>query len=379
MRISSTALTFLLVVSSVGINSVWAVTPTTTDPSGSGALKRAADITLTSSSKRSSLGSSSDDDEESSYSYLDLGTDGSSDATKINSIFGGWLNEDIVAAMKYLINDHTAEGMRGDLKEYLHGLLTSEDANLVSTFDKTQHDLANTINSTKKYSGGGIDWMATLGEGLDVRTRLLLIANYVPHTDRNAQRWVVKDDSSGFKSTDLEPQEEDEDTPAVVVSRQRRGNQCMIKFCKSLPNSIIKEYNRMFPDRTPLTSIDDSDGHPGIRLTDACCGVLDKDDYQRDIRGLIQDGQLRNKFEFYMITAITLGYQIRHYNFEHNKALPILTATANGRDNLLMKKLVYDDIKFTGNHRVLVIKDVAHGGKCFMIVVHMFVCVYKTY
>ena len=87
MRISSTALTFLLVVSSVGSNSVWAVTPTTTDPSGSGALKRAADIALTSSSKRSSLGSSSDDDEESSYSYLDLGTGGSSDATKINSIF----------------------------------------------------------------------------------------------------------------------------------------------------------------------------------------------------------------------------------------------------------------------------------------------------
>lgn len=79
-----------------------------------------------------------------------------------------------------------------------------------------------------------------------------------------------------------------------------------------------------------------------MRLIDACCIVLGKDDYQREIRAFLKAAEL-TKYEFYAVAMITIGYHAKYYALKNdNKPLPFLPTTANGRDNVLD----YDAINF---------------------------------
>lgn len=90
--------------------------------------------------------------------------------------------------------------------------------------------------------------------------------------------------------------------------------------------------------------------------------MLGKDNYQGEIKAFVEDAGFRDEHEFYMLSLITMGYQIRYYkSMNESRPLPILPATANGRDNLLE----YNEINFTNgvfeNDYVKLFKSVAHG------------------
>ena len=155
--------------------------------------------------------------------------------------------------------------------------------------------------------------------------------------------------------------------------RQPRSNPCMIKFCRSLINSLIKELDRYLLDTDGSTSgincfsHDDKIGHPGVRLVDACSVVLGKTDYLGEIRKFIEIAGYKNKYEFYAVSIITIGYHAKYYSFindgsEGDGLLPILPSTANGRDHLLD----YDNITFDKNgvfksHYCKLFRCVPHG------------------
>ena len=76
---------------------------------------------------------------------------------------------------------------------------------------------------------------------------------------------------------------------------------------------------------------------------DACFVVLGKDNYQREIKSFIKQSKLKDVHEFYMVSLITIGYQARFMVHTKNTPLPLLPATANGRDNILDDNLQYNN------------------------------------
>ena len=96
---------------------------------------------------------------------------------------------------------------------------------------------------------------------------------------------------------------------------------------------------------------------------DASSAVLGKDDYHADIRKIVEGTGLRNEKEFYMISLITIGWHARFHHVRTGKPLPLMYATANGRD----QHLEYDSIVFTDDvylHKyVKLYRVVPHGGK----------------
>ena len=90
---------------------------------------------------------------------------------------------------------------------------------------------------------------------------------------------------------------------------------------------------------------------------------MGKDDYQGEIKAFVKDAGFSDEHDFYMLSLITIGYQIRYYRYINKCPLPILPATANGRDNLFE----YNEIDFNKddgvfkNDYVKLFKYVAHG------------------
>ena len=95
---------------------------------------------------------------------------------------------------------------------------------------------------------------------------------------------------------------------------------------------------------------------------DACFVVLGKDNYQREIKSFIKQSKLRDVHEFYMVSLITIGYQARFMVHTKNTPLPLLPATANGRDNILDNNIQYNDEGVCdANHYFRVFEYVPHG------------------
>ena len=97
---------------------------------------------------------------------------------------------------------------------------------------------------------------------------------------------------------------------------------------------------------------------------DASSAVLGKDDYHADIRKIVKGTGLHNENEFYMISLITIGWHARFHRVRTGgKPLPLMYATANGRDH----HLEYDSIAFTDgvyeHEYVKLYPVVPHGGK----------------
>ena len=100
---------------------------------------------------------------------------------------------------------------------------------------------------------------------------------------------------------------------------------------------------RVLSASSGIARINTLEGHLGVRLIDACCIVLDKDgNYLKEIQDFVNDSDLVDKYEFYALSIITLGYHARYQIACGKAALPILPSTANGRDHLLD----YDAIRF---------------------------------
>ena len=99
-----------------------------------------------------------------------------------------------------------------------------------------------------------------------------------------------------------------------------------------------------------------------MRLVDACCIVLGKDNYKREINDFINQSKLKDVSEFYMITLVTIGYHARFQKHNKKKPLPLLPATANGRDNILNDNIEYNDAGvYDVNPYFRVFEYVPHG------------------
>jgi hypothetical protein len=104
---------------------------------------------------------------------------------KVDEIFEGVGNVKVIDRMKELLDENPTEGIRTAVKDYLIGLLSARDDDLVSECKKHQLNLSKIINNMKKKTVGGqhVYWMANFGEFLNALTEGLLLANYAPDDD----------------------------------------------------------------------------------------------------------------------------------------------------------------------------------------------------
>ena len=156
------------------------------------------------------IGDKQSDDNDMGSLGIDIGAgkNGSDWETKVDDMFKGWGNKEVINAMKALLPSSELSGgsdIKMSVKDYLVGLLDSNDAEtLKTTFEKRQSELGDKIDELplgdeviksrtendehkEGKDGNKETWQSNFGEGLNKKTEGVAYANYAPTSDSKLQ------------------------------------------------------------------------------------------------------------------------------------------------------------------------------------------------